>query len=355
MTISGGLGVRGNVAADMIVFPDGTTQGTASAGGTVGPRNKIINGNMVIDQRNEGAVVTAGSSYTLDRWNVDLVWSGSTVTVQRSSSAPGGSGFANSMFVTVSTGAAVSSANYFSIQQFIEGYNIMDLELGSATPQSFTVSFWVRSSVTGTYGIGFRNSDFTLSYWTTYTVIYANTWERKVVTVTGSGTALGAWYKTNSYGLNLIFSLGCGSTNKATSNNSWNVSNSLGAIGQTDLITTTGAIFALTGVQLEKGTTATSFEYRPYVVELQLCQRYYQIINRTANRALYSSYGSSFNWSLWQFKVTMRSSPTIAGAGQGLLEGSTPDFATRYSAGNAYASFGYNGSTYAPATATAEL
>lgn len=161
---------------------------------TYGMKNRIINGDMRIDQRNAGASVTAGSAYTLDRWNVDRVWSGSTVTIQQSSTAP--AGFTNSMIATVSTGAAVASASYFSIQQFIEGYNVADLDFGKATAQSFTVSFWVRSSVTGTYGVGFRNSAFDSSYWTTYTINSANTWEQKYVTITAPTS--GTWYTNNS-------------------------------------------------------------------------------------------------------------------------------------------------------------
>jgi len=238
---------------------------------TYGMKNRIINGDMRIDQRNAGASVTAGSAYTLDRWNVDRVWSGSTVTIQQSSTAP--AGFTNSMIATVSTGAAVASASYFSIQQFIEGYNVADLDFGKATAQSFTVSFWVRSSVTGTYGVGFRNSAFDSSYWTTYTINSANTWEQKYVTITAPTS--GTWYTNNSYGLNVIFSLGCGSTNKAASNNAWNAGGKLGAVGETDLIATTGATFYITGVQLEKGSTATAFDYRQYGTELVLCQRYF--------------------------------------------------------------------------------
>ena len=250
---------------------------------TYGMKNRIINGDMRIDQRNAGASVTAGSAYTLDRWNVDRVWTGATVTIQQSSTAP--VGFTNSMIATVSTGAAVAAASYFSIQQFIEGLNLADMDFGKATAQSFTVSFWVRSSVTGTFGVGFRNSAFDLSYWTTYTINSANTWEQKFVTI--AAPTSGTWYTSATYGLNVIFSLGCGSTNKAASNNAWNASGKLGAVGQTDLIATTGATFYITGVQLEKGTTATQFDYRSYGTELHLCQRYCHV---------WSSLGLNYCW-----------------------------------------------------------
>ena len=283
-------------------------------------RNRIINGDMRIDQRNAGASVTAGSGYTLDRWNVDRVWAGSTVTIQQSSTAP--SGFSNSMVATVSTGAAVASSSYFSIQQFIEGNNLSDMDFGKATAKTFTVSFWVRSSLTGTFGVGFRNSAFDLSYWTTYTINAANTWEQKSVTITAPVS--GTWYTNNSYGLNLIFSLGCGSTYKTTANNEWVSGSKLGAIGETDLIATTGATFYITGVQLEEGSVATPFEHRQYGQELALCQRYFETsfnIGTAPANGIYScaplaNVPFADQWVLacpWlPFKVTKRTTPTIA-------------------------------------------
>ena len=269
-------------------------------------RNRIINGDMRIDQRNAGASVTAGSGYTLDRWNVDRVWAGSTVTIQQSSTAP--SGFSNSMVATVSTGAAVASSSYFSIQQYIEGNNLSDMDFGKATAKTFTVSFWVRSSLTGTFGVGFRNSAFDLSYWTTYTINAANTWEQKSVTITAPVS--GTWYTNNSYGLNLIFSLGCGSTYKTTANNEWVSGNKLGAIGETDLIATTGATFYITGVQLEEGSVATPFEHRQYGQELALCQRYYQQIGgfTTWSGSQTTNVGGNLTYS-------MRAAPTLGQTG----------------------------------------
>jgi hypothetical protein len=279
--------------------------------GITGFKNRIINPQMQFDQRNAGTAVTAGSGYTLDRWNVDRLWAGSTVTIQQSTTAP--SGFTNSLVATVSTGAAVASGSYFSIQQFMEGYNTADFALGTASASQFTLSFWVRSSVTGTFGVGFRNSAFDLSYWTTYTINAANTWEQKSVTI--AAPTSGTFGTGNSYGLNTIFSLGCGSTSKATSNNSWNSGGKLGAIGQTDLIATTGATFYITGVQLEKGTQATSFDYRSYGTELALCRRYY--FQSNALSGSYAGFGAGWGtggtqaWIGIRYPNTMRSSPTI--------------------------------------------
>ena len=288
------------------------------ADSSLGFRNRLINSDMRIDQRNAGASVTAGSAYTLDRWSVDRVWAGSTVAIQQTPSTTEtgyatrvAAGFTNYLAATVSTGAAVAAGSYFSIQQFIEGYNIADMAFGTASAQTFTVSFWVRSSVTGTFGVGFRNSAFDLSYWTTYTINSANTWEQKSVTITGPTT--GTWYTNNSYGLNVIFSLGCGSTNKAASNNAWNAGSKLGAVGEADLIATTGATFYITGVQLEKGSTATSFDYRPYGTELALCQRYYQrvkAVSSTTRLAQGFSQNATQGEIFIPFPVTMRTAPT---------------------------------------------
>ena len=305
-----------------------TVNGFAPTVSNMAGRNRIINGDMRIDQRNVGASVTAGSGYTLDRWNVDRVWAGSTVTIQQSSTAP--SGFSNSMVATVSTGAAVASSSYFSIQQFIEGNNLSDMDFGKATAKTFTVSFWVRSSLTGTFGVGFRNSAFDLSYWTTYTINAANTWEQKSVTITAPVS--GTWYTNNSYGLNLIFSLGCGSTYKTTANNEWVSGSKLGAIGETDLIATTGATFYVTGVQLEAGSVATPFEHRQYGQELALCQRYYWDAKLAGGGVPYlwaTTIGTSLPYYRCNvyFPVAMRAAPTltITAATNGTFQSGMPN------------------------------
>ena len=318
-TTDGGISIdtSGHVTVDGQVLP---------SAGPLSNRNKIINGDMRIDQRNTGASVTAGSAYTLDRWNVDRVWTGTTVTIQRSTTAP--SNFTNSLVATVSTGAAVAAASYFSIQQYVEGYNFADLNFGTASAKSFTVSFWVRSSATGDYGVGFRNSAFNRSYWTTYTINAADTWEYKTVTVAGDTT--GTWYTDNSYGINLIFSLGCGSTSKAASNGSWQSGNKLGAVGQTDLIATTGATFYITGVQLEVGSVATPFEHRSYGDELARCQRYFTLLGGSNGAYDTMSTGgantSTTAYIPHRLPVTMRAAPSLT------FGGSASDF--RYSRNN---------------------
>jgi hypothetical protein len=290
--------------------------GIVGAGGWA-MRNRLINGDMRVDQRNAGASVTAGSAYTLDRWNVDRVWSGSTVTIQQSTTAP--AGFSNSLSATVSTGAAAASGSYFSIQQFIEAYNIADMAWGTASASQFTVSFWVRSSVTGTFGVCFRNSAFNLSYCTTYTVNAANTWELKSVTI--AAPTSGTWGTGNSYGINVIFSLGGGSSTKPAANNTWTAGSYLAAIGETDLIATTGATFYITGIQLEKGSYATPFDFRPIGTELALCQRYYyRYTNGTAANfriGLYGAFNTTRAFGVFNTPVPMRTSYPTGGFGSG--------------------------------------
>jgi len=246
-----------------------------SSGGTINPdssvfRNRIINGAMVIDQRNAGASVTPTDGvYTLDRWKYNLSQT-SKFTVQQSSTAP--TGFSNSMLCTSSSAYSIGSGDYFMFSQRIEGFNFADLMWGTANAQKITLSFWVQSSLTGTFGGSFTNSAENRSYPFTYTISAANTWEQKTVTVAGdtSGTWVGA---TNGVGLKLWFGLGVGSTYSGTAG-SWSGSAYYSATGATSVVGTNGATFYITGVQLEKGSTATSFDYRPYGTELALCQRY---------------------------------------------------------------------------------
>ena len=237
-------------------------------------RNRILNGGMVIDQRNAGASVTptstGGSTFLLDRWKADISQA-SKFSVQQSSTAP--TGFTNSMAVTSLSAYAVGAAEVFAITQIIEGYNIADLGWGAASAQTVTLSFWVRSSLTGTFGIVLENSANNRSYPATYTIIAANTWEQKSITIAGDTT--GTWLTNNGKGVQIKFGLGVGSTYSGTAG-AWAAADYWGATGATSVVGTNGATFYITGVQLEKGSTATSFDYRSYGTELALCQRYFE-------------------------------------------------------------------------------
>lgn len=234
-----------------------------------GFKSRIINGGMVIDQRNAGAAVTANSSFPVDRFKIEKN-SDDTFSAQQDSSAP--VGFTKSTKITITAAdSSIGSTQYFVFDQYIEGYNVADLNWGSANAKTVTLSFWVRSSLTGTFGGSLRNSAGDRNYAFTYTISSADTWEQKSVTIAGDQS--GTWLTTNGTGIQLSFSLGAGSSRVATSG-SWGSGVILGASGQTQVISTLNATWYVTGVQLEVGSTATSFDYRPYGTELALCQRY---------------------------------------------------------------------------------
>lgn len=255
-----------------LVFKDNTSQPTAATG--FGFKNRLINGAMVIDQRNAGASVTASSTanftYTVDRWAYN-VSQASKMTLQQSSVAP--SGFKNSLLITSSAATSLGAGDYYGIIQPIEGNNIADLGFGAAGASTVTLSFWVRSSLTGSFGGSLQNSAQNRCYPFSYTISAANTWEQKTITVAGDTT--GTWNTNNSGGINVYFGLGVGTTYGSGTANAWVGATNVVPTGATSVVGTNGATFYITGVQLEKGSTATSFDYRPYGTELQLCQRYY--------------------------------------------------------------------------------
>lgn len=240
-------------------------------------KNRIINGAMEIDQRNVGAAVTintAAVTYSLDRWRGFGVTSDGVFSIQQVVDAP--SGLYSSLKATVTTAdASLGATDSYFITQNVEGYNVADFGLGTASAKTFTLSFWVKSSLTGTFGGSFRNSDVTRSYPFTYSISSANTWEYKTVTVAGDTT--GTWEKTNQTGINVNFSLGAGSSRAGTAG-AWNSNNNSGATGQTQVISTLNATLFVTGVQLEIGSGATSFSRAGATIqgELAACQRYYE-------------------------------------------------------------------------------
>jgi hypothetical protein len=236
-------------------------------------KNRIINGAMQIDQRNAGASVTFSSQYTVDRW-VAVEDSDGAMTAQQISDAP--VGFTKSLrFTTTTADASLGATQYVSVSQFIEGFNTSDLAWGTANASTITISFWVKSSLTGTFGGSLRNGDYNRSYSFTYTISASNTWEQKTITIAGDTT--GTWATDNNASIRLAFGLGVGSTFSGTAG-SWSGSNFVSSTGATSVIGTLNATWQVTGVQLEKGSTATSFDYRPYGTELQLCERYYEVI-----------------------------------------------------------------------------
>jgi len=294
---------------DGVTFNDSSVQTTAAKVGMV---NRIINGAMVIDQRNAGAAVTVnstGQAYPVDRFFGTGQSSDGVFTLQQSSTTP--AGFVNSVVATVTTAdASIGATQNYLFRQRVEGYNIADLNWGTANAATVTFSFWVRSSLTGTFGGTLHNGNGDRFYPYSYTISVANTWEQKTITIAGDTT--GTWEKTNGIGLNIIWSFGTGSTLLAPSS-AWTATTYTGFTGQTNLIGTNGATFYITGVQLEKGSTATAFDYRPYGTELALCQRYYQKFSATASGQVFSSgmMNSTTTGRMFiPFLVPLRTNPT---------------------------------------------
>jgi hypothetical protein len=291
-----------------VTFPDNSTQTTAATG--FGFKNRIINGAMVIDQRNAGASVTpTNGSYTLDRWSGNVTAASKFTVEQTVTGVAAPTGFTDYLAVTSSSAYSVGASDAFSVYQAIEGLNIADLAWGTASAATVTLSFWVRSSLTGTFGGSFRNSTAARSYPFSYTISAANTWEQKTITVAGDTS--GTWLTTNGVGILLAFGLGVGTTFSGTAG-AWAGSNLISATGATSVVGTNGATFYITGVQLEKGSTATSFDYRPYGTELALCQRYYFKISGGSGSRLAVGHNLSTVGALCSlsFPVTMRTAPT---------------------------------------------
>ena len=242
-------------------------------------RNRIINGDMRIDQRNAGASITTGvgSNYAVDRFSTWTAVASKFTTQRNAGSGSLPAGFTNYLGASSSSSYIAAAGDYFLIQQAIEGYNIADLAWGTANAKTITVSFWVYSSLTGTFALSVRNGPLNRNYVTSYTISSPNTWTYITITVPGDTT--GTWPTDNTAGLLLGFDLGTGSTYYATSLNTWgsqgSTNQALTFSSATKVVGTSGATFYITGVQLEKGTAATPFEYRNYGAELALCQRYY--------------------------------------------------------------------------------
>lgn len=245
---------------------------------TVGPfKNRIINGDMRIDQRNAGASINNGSGanagFVVDRWNLYGSQASKLTGQQNAGSVTPPVGFKNYAGITSSSAYSVLTGDYFSLYQRIEGFNTADLEWGTANASSITLSFWIRSSLTGTFGGSLSNNAFNRSYPFTYTISAANTWEKKTLTIAGDTT--GTWATDNNTGIAVYFGLGAGSTYSGTAG-AWTGSGLFSATGATSVVGTNGATFYITGVQLEAGSVATPFERRSYGQELSLCQRYYE-------------------------------------------------------------------------------
>jgi len=274
-------------------------------GGT-GWVNRIINGNMVIDQRNAGAAVTSNNNtiFSVDRFSYFTNGS-ATGTLQQSSVAP--SGFTNSLLYTITSGSASGSTTRAQLIQRVEGYNIADLAFGTASAKTITLSFWVRSSLTGTFGGALQNNAQDRSYLFTYTISAANTWEQKTVTILGDIS--GTWTTINTTGFQVYWDMGCGSSLTSTAG-AWTAGDFRGATGTTSVVAVTGATWQMTGVQLEAGSVATPFERRPYGTELALCRRYFKWLPALQGNFIIGGV-NTFIAGMGNSLVDMRATPTF--------------------------------------------
>jgi hypothetical protein len=336
---------------DSITFGDGSIVSSGSAGF----KNKIINGAMMIDQRFAGSANTpADSAYTIDRWQFWSSQSGK-LSIQQSTTAP--NGFSNSMLVTSLSSYSVASTDEIGFTTKLEGYNIVDLAWGTSDAKTVSLSFWVRSSLTGTFGGSIGNSGLSRVYIFSYTINQANTWEYKTITITGETS--GTWEKTNALGLSLNFQFGAGSSSTRTQPaGSWySGSTSLrGSSGQVNLAATSGATWYMTGLQLEKSTTASTFEFRSIQKELILCQRYYFQLYTVNNvgQGYTVTNSDTTRRHLIQFPASMRATPTLSTTWSG---GSPGTQYVNVNSGQIYVTSCSTGTEYAfsTVTATAEL
>lgn len=342
------------VSGSSITFNDNTTQNTSAYGGGFAFRNRIINGDCRIDQRNNGSSVTnsaGATTYTLDRWALYGSQASKFSVQQNAGSVTPPAGFTNYLGVTSLSAYSVGASELFVINQRIEGYNLADFSWGTADAKTITISFWVRSSLTGTFGGVLQNSAQNRNYPFSYSISSANTWEQKTITVTGDTT--GTWLTTNGIGLRVSFSIGVGSTLSGTAG-AWSATEYYSATGATSVVGTNGATFYITGVQLEKGSTATSFDYRPYGTELALCQRYYQQWSYESANKYVAGLGSAVITSEVDFAIplgiSMRSSPTISYSGLGITDGTnaniTPSSVSTYQASTNVAGMYFNGTGF---------
>lgn len=315
---NGNLGLgKSPVAGRGLLQVNGDIEILSHNGGQLaGFRNKIINGRMDIAERGTSFPVTGNSaSYCLDRFAA-IYNTTAAVTLSQQADAPSSNEYQYSLRATVTTADTSIAANeFFNLRQKIEGFNVRDL-IG----RTFTLSFWVRSSKTGTHCVSFNNDSIDRGYVTEYTVSAANTWERKSITVSGGLITAGVWNWTNGTGLQVIWSLACGSTFQTTAG-SWQTGGFVATANQVNCLDTVGNIFAVTGLQLEVGSVATPFEHRPYGAELALCQRYFENFN-LGGILLYNQ-TTSVALGTWFFKVPKRtSSPVFSWTGTPTAENS---------------------------------
>jgi hypothetical protein len=268
------------------------TSSTLATQNSLGVRNLIINGDMRIAQRGTSSTgITSTFSYhTVDRWFTQGTSSFGTFTQTQDTDVPSGQGFANSLKMQCTTAnASLSAGSYLRLEQRIEGQNLQHLKYGTSNAESLTLSFWVKSNKTGTYVCWLYQDSTVRGVSASYTISSSDTWEKKTITFSGDTSASSNIVNDNSSELRILFQLVAGTDwSSGTLQTSWgNFVYANSAVGQVNLADSTSNYINITGVQLEVGTEATPFEHRPYDMELQRCQRYYQQLG-TFNSTGYS-------------------------------------------------------------------
>ena len=301
--------------AGIATFRNNVNVPNINGGQIGGRRNLIINGAMQIAQRSTSAVTIAGGKTWTDvdrfgQWTKTA--EGSWKSGQQVSDAP--TDFQYSRKITSLAASTVTSSSYHTVRYSVEGYDAKQLNCGFSSAKTVTLSFYVKSSLTGTFGLNFTNAANSRSYATSYTISAADTWEQKTITLTLDTT--GTWPTTTGVGLEINWALAIGSSYQTSTLNQWQGNWRFPDTGANTLMTTNGATFQLTGVQLEVGSQATAFEHLSYAEELALCQRYfYKIIGTSDDMAAIGfAQSSSDNYFNMEFPVPMRDYPTLTGS-----------------------------------------
>ena len=287
----------------------------------IGGANKIINGDMRIDQRNAGAsVVPAATAYTVDRFKLAMSQASKITIGQTYGGVTPPMGFTTYLGSKVTTTVTIGAGDFFHLQQIVEGLNCQDLNWGTANAKAVTLSFWVYSDQTGTFGGSLENSAVTRAYPFTYTVGVANTWT--LITVNIAGDTSGTWLTSNLEGVRVNWGLGVGTTYSGTAG-AWATADYRSATGAKNLMPTANALFYITGVKLEVGSIATPFVPDDRQVSLAKCQRYYcktfpQGTAPAQNTTIalgtlgdVSSVTGLSHWANWRYPTVMRAAPSI--------------------------------------------
>ena len=295
------------------VTVDGQQMPTA---GPLSNRNMLINGSHDVNQRDQGSFTPSNNDFCSDRWKLELS-DASKYTAEQSSTSP--DGYRKSLKITSSSAFTPASDDYFLVTQNIEGYNSAPAAFGSSAAKSVTLSFWVRSSLTGTFACAIRNSGFNRTHIKEYTISTADTWEHK--TLTFPGITDGTWNTGSTVGIRVNWSLGAGSDFHGDADTTLST-NDFATSSSTNVVATNGATWFMTGAQLEIGEEATPFEHRSYGEELARCQRYYQELDIGDNNNVLHmnftrySHGSGNPFAYSSFLVQMRAAPSFSFLGE---------------------------------------